>query len=413
MPLWSPERPYAHLVLSVLPERLLPPWPRLRRENGHPPMNFTTDPRKLASAVSWAARRVPSKPTVPILAGMLIELDLSPVNGLWTISFTGFDHEVSTTATIDSDSSEHGRCVVSGRLLAELVKSLPPKPVMVDVGDEQMVITCGPVRATLPLMPAEEYPSLPAAPEPIGQINAMVFAEQAGRVLPACDLTGAISNLSSLTGVLIVFGSQGLTMTASNRYQLATNTASGWQPTLDGAQEDFPVVVPGEVLASVLRVCDYDGPLTIGTNGTAIAFSTGARTIVSRSLPVKEFPTGFAARIPARADTPTVIPVEEVTDALRRAVMVEEDKSPVSLEFGDRLVLRAGSGLGQITAELDCDHQGPDFQFSTNPTYFAAAIGSVGADAELTFTGPNKPILVTAPKDPHYFHVMMPIRKSS
>jgi DNA polymerase-3 subunit beta len=120
-----------------------------------------------------------------------------------------------------------GRCVVSGRLLDALVKSLPPKPVTIDVSDEQMTLTCGPVRATLPLMPAEDYPSLPVAPEPIGQINAQQFAKEVGRVLPACDITGTIASLPALTGVHIAFGDHGLIVTASNRYQLATNSDSG------------------------------------------------------------------------------------------------------------------------------------------------------------------------------------------
>jgi DNA polymerase-3 subunit beta len=373
-------------------------------------MNFTTDPRKLASAVSWAARRVPSKPTVPILAGMLIELEDSERD----VSFTGFDHEVSTTATLHTTvHSEAGRCVVSGRLLAELVKSLPPKPVTIDVSDEQMTLTCGPVRASLPLMPAEDYPALPVAPEPLGQINAQDFAREAGRVLSACDITGNIASLEALTGVLVVFGNVGLTVTATNRYQLATNTISGWQPTLDSESAESSVLVPGEVLASVLRICDFDGPLSIGISGTVVAFSTGERVTVSRTLPVKEFPATFARLIPVRSEAPTVIDVEEVTDALRRAVMIQEEKEPVSLEFGDRLTLRAGSGRGQVTADLFCEHHGPDVEITANPAYLTSAIGSVGERAELTIAAPNKPILITAPKDPSFLHVMMPIRKPS
>jgi DNA polymerase III sliding clamp (beta) subunit (PCNA family) len=144
---------------------------------------------------------------------------------------------------------------------------------------------------------------------------------------------------------------------------------------------------------------------------TAVSFSTGTRTIVSRLLPAQQFPAGYGSRIPQRSETPTVINVEEVTDALKRAAMVQEDKEPVTLEFGERLILRAGSGKGQITAELSCDHVGPDVQITANPTYLMTAIGSVGEQAELTINGPLKPVLVTSPKDPTYLHTMMPIRR--
>lgn len=381
-------------------------------------MNFTTDPRKLASAVSWAARRVPTRPDVPILAGILIEVIGSP-DGLGDVRFTGFDYEVSASAILSTDRTSVGatsvpaRAVVSGRLLADLVKSLPPKPVTIEVDDEQMTLTCGPVKATLPLMEAQDYPSLPTAPEPIGSIHAQTFAAQLARVLPACDIAMAQS-VPALTGVHVAFGDHDLTLAATNRYQLATTKATGFTLRAHAAEQvDFPVLVPGAVLAEVLKVCDCDGPLEIGVEDGAVSFSTGQRVIVSRTLDVKGFPS-FGSRIPARAESPTVIDVEEVTTALKRAAMVLDGSEPVHLDFtADGLTMRAGSGKGQITADLDCEHDGPEISITVNPQYFATAIGSTGDRAELTIGSETKPILVTAPKDEDYVHVVMPIRKPS
>jgi DNA polymerase-3 subunit beta len=377
-------------------------------------MNFTTDPRKLASAVSWAARRVPSKPDIPILGGMLIELeDASDAE----VSFTGFDHEVSTTATLDpTEWDTAGRCVVSGRLLTELVKSLPPKPVTVAIDEDDdtyLNLTCGSVRATLPLMEAADYPSLPVAPEPIGIVHAEDFARQVSRVLPACDITGQIANLAALTGVHFAFGDTELTVSATNRYQLATTTV-GWRLNAKAAEQvDFPALIPGEVAASVLKVCDYDGPLTIALSDTTVSFGTGQRTIVASLLDVKGFPN-FTSRIPARGESPTVVDVDEVTGALKRAAMVLDGNEPVHLAFDNgHVTMTADSGRGQVTAEIDCDHPADPIEITVNPQYFAGAIGHVGETAELTITAPTHPILVTSPKDEAYRHVMMPIRKPS
>jgi DNA polymerase III subunit beta len=380
-------------------------------------MNFTTDPRKLASAVSWAARRVPTRPDVPILAGILIECDLR--NGPESVLFTGFDYEVSATATLvpsDFRGFEEGdRIVVSGRLLAEPVKSLPPKPVAIAVDDDQMTITCGSVEASLPLMEAQDYPSLPAAPGgesgPIGIVHAEDFAKELARVLPACDIAMAQS-LAALTGVHFEFSAERITLAATNRYQLATN-AVGWQRTPYGDLIAGSALVPGAVLAEVLKVCDYDGGLEIGLSDTSVSFNTGQRVIVSRLLDVKGFPN-FASKIPSRTSSPTVIDVEEVTTALKRAAMVLDGAEPVELAFRESgLTMRAGSGKGRITAELDCDHTGDGVDLTVNPQYFATAIGSTGDRAELTIGSETKPILVTAPKDEDYVHVVMPIRKPS
>jgi DNA polymerase III subunit beta len=380
-------------------------------------MNFTTDPRKLASVVSWAARRVPNKPEQPILGGMLIECDLRSDPNAEQVLFSGFDFEVSTTATLAPSVvrgfEEGDRYVVSGRLFAELVKSLPAKPVTVEVNDEEMRLTCGPVKASLPLMPAEDYPVLPTSPEPIGYVHAEDFAREVARVLPAYDQAGT-SGLPTLTGMYLGFRDDHLSIAATNRYQMAVDTVPGWRLNPDAAEAvDFPIVVPGEVVSAVLKVCDYDGPLAIGVADHAVSFGTGQRATVSRLLDVKGFPN-FASRIPARAESPTAINVEEVREALKRAAMVLDGPEPVSLSFeSDILTMRAGSGRGQVTAELDCDHQGTGIEIVVNPQYFTTAISSTGDTAELTIGGPASPILITAPKDDAYAHVVMPIRRPS
>jgi DNA polymerase-3 subunit beta len=371
-------------------------------------MNFTTDQRKLASAVSWAARRVPSRPESPILAGILIDLDDARAY------FTGFDHEVMATAVLEPDGPwTPGKCVVSGRLLAELVKSLPPKPVRIAFDDHDetyLTLTCGPVKATLPLMPAEDYPSLPTAPEPIGTVHAEDFAKQVARVAPACDFTMERA-LPALTGIHLAFGDDRLTVAATDRFRLATNTVPGWRPNPDVAEQvDFPILVPGAVLVDVLKVCDFDGPLEIGVTGGTVSFDTGQRTIVSSLLDANDFPS-HGGRIRSRAVTPTVIEVEPMTDALKRAVMVLDAKEPVWLAFDNgHVLLTAGSGRGQVTAELECDHPGKPLEIAVNPHYFADAIAHTGEFAELTIADPRKPVLVTAPKDEAFVHVVMPIR---
>ena len=383
-------------------------------------MNFTTDPRKLASAVSWAARRVPNRPEQPILGGMLI--DWSPQSwpdGSEAVSFSGFDFEVSTTANLVPDdfmSFDPARVVVSGRLFAELVGSLPPKPVTVALDEEggtYLHLTCGPVKAVLPLMPAEDYPSLPTSPDPIGTVNAQGFAREVARVLPAHDAAGT-TGLPALTGMYLEFGGPGddhLHIAATNRYQMAVSAVPGWRLAEEPAPR--PIVIPGEVVAAVLKVCDYDGPLHIGVTDNAVSFVTESRTTVSRLLDAKGFPN-FASRIPKRAESPTRVNVEEVRDALKRASMVLDGPEPVSLAFAsDILTMTAGSGRGQVTAELDCDHHGGEVEIVVNPQYFTTAIGATGDTAELTINGPAQPILVTAPKDDAYAHVVMPIRKPS
>src|SRR5664280_294960 len=55
-------------------------------------MKFRMDREALADAVAWTARSLPSRPTVPVLAGLLLTVDGD------TLTVSGFDYEVSARA---------------------------------------------------------------------------------------------------------------------------------------------------------------------------------------------------------------------------------------------------------------------------------------------------------------------------
>ena len=86
-------------------------------------MKFRVERDVLADAVAWAARSLPVRPPVPVLAGLLIEAE----DGL--LSLSGFDYETSARATLDAEVADEGKALVTGRLLADICRSLPAKPV--------------------------------------------------------------------------------------------------------------------------------------------------------------------------------------------------------------------------------------------------------------------------------------------
>ncbi|HET8640557.1 MAG TPA: DNA polymerase III subunit beta, partial [Pseudonocardiaceae bacterium] len=90
-------------------------------------MEFELDRDTFADAVAWTARGLPARPVVPVTAGVLLEVD----DGL--LHVTGFDFEVANRIEVPVTDKAGGRVLVSGRLLAEIAKALPPKDVRVAV----------------------------------------------------------------------------------------------------------------------------------------------------------------------------------------------------------------------------------------------------------------------------------------
>src|SRR5258708_1089249 len=128
-----------------------------------------------AEAVAWVARNLPTRPTVPVLAGVL----LSGSDSGLTIS--GFDYEVSAEVQVAAEIASPGSVLVSGRLLSDITRALPAKPVDVSVEGTRVSLTCGSARFSLPTMAVEDYPTLPAPPARPGVTSSEFFAPAIGQ----------------------------------------------------------------------------------------------------------------------------------------------------------------------------------------------------------------------------------------
>src|SRR5688572_9913546 len=137
-------------------------------------VKFRVERDALADAVAWAARSLPVRPSAPVLAGLLIEA------GDEGLVLSTFDYETSCRATLTAEVSDEGSALVSGRLLADICRSLPAKPVDVMLDGARVSLTCGSARFSLQTMPVEDYPSIPSMPAATGTVPSDVFAHAVG-----------------------------------------------------------------------------------------------------------------------------------------------------------------------------------------------------------------------------------------
>jgi len=148
-------------------------------------MKFRVERDALADAVAWTAKSLPSRPSVPVLAGVLLRVQ----DGLLAVS--GFDYEVSSQVSTQVQADADGAALVSGRLLAEITKALPGKPVEIAAVGSHLELVCGSARFTLPTMPVEDYPTLPDMPALAGTVDAAQFAA-ASTVPASAGMSGSV-----------------------------------------------------------------------------------------------------------------------------------------------------------------------------------------------------------------------------
>ena len=135
-------------------------------------MKFRVERDVLAEAVTWVARGLPARPPVPVLAGILLHAEDDG-----TLTLSAFDYEVSARITVAAEVSEPGTVLVLGRLLADISRNLPDRPIDVVTEGSKVQVTCGSSRFSLLMMPADDYPTLPSAPQPSGSIDGHLLSE--------------------------------------------------------------------------------------------------------------------------------------------------------------------------------------------------------------------------------------------
>ena len=184
-------------------------------------MKFRVERDALADAVAWTAKSLPSR---AVGAGARRRA----AAGRRRVSCTcpGFDYEVSSQVTVEVQADSDGAALVSGRLLAEITKALPAKPVEVAAVGSHLELVCGSARFTLPTMPVEDYPTLPAMPETAGTIDAPTFAVAVAQVAIAA---GRDDTIPMLTGVRMELEGATLALLATDRYRLAVREIT-WRP---------------------------------------------------------------------------------------------------------------------------------------------------------------------------------------
>lgn len=362
-------------------------------------MKLTIDRDVLADATHAAARIIPARPAAPVLAGILLEADAT------ALTLKAFDYETSHRSTVSADVDTPGRVLVQGKLLADVVKSLPNKPVTVEVTGAQVVIKAGAARFSLLTMPVEDFPDLPEIPPVTTTLDAGEFAHALAQAAVAVSRD---DTLPLLTSIRLEATGGVLSILATDRYRLAHRDLPH-TGTLEGAWQ-----VRAKTLLDAVK--GKTGPVDVAFTDRLVAFTTGPTTVTT--VPVDgEYPP-VRRLFPDHTPTVAHVNVSELVDAVKRVALVAERNTPVRLAFTDtEVTLTAGSTDASAASEtLPCQTEGGDIEVAFNPTFLIDGLTALDTPhAQLGFTHGNKPVLFTGVNSDSeqvdgYRYLLVPIR---
>jgi len=375
-------------------------------------MKFVVERDSLVDAVNWVSKSISNRPITTALLGIVIDASEE-------ITLSGSDLETSAKAKFKAEVSQKGKVLVPGRLLAEISRSLPAKPISFVLEGTRVLVSAGSAKFTLPTLPLSEYPTLPELPVASGSLNPDLFATAVNQVAIAA---GKDDSLPTLTGVFVEINKNQITLAATDRYRLAVRELT-W--SAQDANIETTSLLRARTLADAAKSLIGTSQVTIAlapatTNEKLVGFISEGKTMTSRVLD-GSFPP-FRHLLPSESTADAIIEVAPFLDSVRRVALVTDKTVPLRLNFSNNtLQLEAGTGdEAQASEKLDINYKGEDINIAFNPTYLTDGLTAINtAFVHISFTGANKPAVLTGQTEAgsapitNYKYLLMPMRYSS
>ncbi len=362
-------------------------------------MIVSCDKEKLNSLVQTALRGVSSRVTMPILSGLLINAEA----GRLVISST--DLEMSIRAELEAEISESGSTVVSGRLLGDIVKSMPKGELSVETGEKYLTLktTVGEYRIR-EMMP-EDFPQIPRWE------GASVLKASGGEFLQAVQQTARASSSDEkrpvLTGTLIEknVGASAVKLVSTDSYRLS------WRDLdVAGSVEEWEdCIIPTKTLNEVARLAgSVDEEVELKMHEKQVMFKMGDLVVSSRLIE-GQFPN-YKQLVPKGEKTSVKVDREELAAVVKRALIFGHNMRLGV--FSDHLsVTTETPEVGDSKEEVPAEVVGEEMEVGFNGAYLLDGVTAVETErVEIRLDDPQRPSLLRNEESDKYNYILMPVR---
>jgi DNA polymerase-3 subunit beta len=369
-------------------------------------MQFSVSKNALLKELNLLQGIVEKKSTIPILSNVLIET----VNDS-TISLVATDLDVSLQTECAAESARPGAIVLQARKLFEIVRNLPDAEINFSKEENDWVrITCASSEFRIVGQAKEHFPSTPKAEKEGVTIPAAVVHSLINRTVFA--ITQEESRYA-LNGSLLLFAEGRLQMVATDGHRLALAAAD--VDKVEGNLEQLKVIIPKKALIELAKLtAGSEEGLELSRDENHLYFEIQNRYLTSRML-AGQFPN-YDLVLPKNNDKSISLNVDKITQAIRRAALMADERShgiKVDLTNGKLSITSQSADVGEAREVLPLDYTGENLSIGFNAQYVLDFLGVVGTDEVLfEFKDEQSPALLRPSGDgkSDYKYVVMPMR---
>ena len=368
----------------------------------------------LAHGLGIVSRAVSPRSTLPVLGNILVATD----EGRLRLSATNL--ELGITCWIGAKIEEEGSTTVPARTFTDLVSTLPPDQIKVDldIRTQTMNVRCGASNTDFKCIDSQEFPPMPIPDPDEGiHLNVADLKEMISQVVFASSTDEA---RPILTGVLMKVDGNQITLAAADGFRLSVRNAELPSPV----DQPFTAVIPARALSELSRI-STDGKdsvtMVMPYRSGRVIFRTKDTELVSQLIE-GTFPD-YQQIIPQGFQTRTVIPTASFLKACTQAEIFAREGSLIA-----RVNISPGGELTPGTVEIsgqseetgsnqtvvDASIEGPPLLIAFNVRFLREVLDVVKTpNVALETTVETSPGVIRPVGESNFLHVIMPMHLGS
>jgi DNA polymerase III subunit beta len=366
-------------------------------------LKLTVSRETLLTRLGIAVRGVSTRSAIQTLAGVLIHV----ADG--RVELRATDMELGIRVGLEASDSADGTAVVPGRLLLDVVRSLPKDEVTLEYrsAEQDVKVVSGPARFHLRTLPVEDFPNLPEAPESgVLTVPGAAFVDTIARVARAASRD---ETRPHLTGVLVSASEREVRMVATDSYRLSVKETT-LEEELSGSLE---ANVPARTLQELSRIAGADDAESIGVAAleNQVVF-TVEDVVLSSRLVEGRFPN-YQQLLPDSYEHELRVNRAELLEVVRRISLLAQKNAPLRLRFeeGELGVSAQTPDVGEASESLPVPFGGEQLEIGFNPEFFRDGLEIAESDdIVLKLISPLRPGLIQSGDDGGFLYLVMPIR---
>lgn len=365
-------------------------------------MKITCAIEKLQQAVALADRMTGKNLTLPTLHALLITASGKTLKIRATNLALGIEIE------IPANIAQEGSVLVKGDIIASVCSHLRgDKEVALALENDNLTITTENNTTIVKCLPNEDFPTLPIVEDESFEIETKILQEGIRSVYFAAAVTEIKPEIAS---IYMYSENNSLVFVATDSFRLAEKKI-----VVKGIPEIAKILIPYKNIADILRVFDSaPATLRVAYSRNQISFSGDGLYVTSRLID-GGFPQ-YGLIIPKEEHTKVVLLKQDLITTLRLSTLFADKFFQVLFsvlpETKTITISSKNADVGSSVSTIDAVIQGNEIAVECNLKYFIDVFQALTGDSvTISFTTPNKPIVIKSVSDTSFLYLLMPANR--